>query len=124
MSERASTYQAGIDATEGVKDILAAYATHYGHVELCLYAEMRKSSKKAAASKNGYLVEFGIAARHFNAIARNLEGKIDSVKGLLPPRIQETELAIARAKKGNLQIQERKQGAPEETQAFQSGDQA
>ena len=71
-----------------------------------------------------YLVEFGIAARHFNAIARNLEGKIDSVKGLLPPRIQETELAIARAKKGNLQIQERKQGAPEETQAFQSGDQA
>jgi len=52
MSERASTYQAGIDATEGVKDILAAYATHHGHVELCLYAEMRKSGKKAAAFKN------------------------------------------------------------------------
>ena len=85
MSERASTYQARIAPTEEDKAILVSYAAHYGHVERCLYADMRKTDKKAAAFKNGYLVEFGITARQFNAIARDLEGKIDSVKELLPP---------------------------------------
>lgn len=99
MSERTSTYQARIAATEDVASVLDAYAVHYGHVERCLYADMRKSGKKAVAFKNDYLVRFKITARQFNAIARNLEGKIDSVKELLPLRIQETELAIARAKK-------------------------
>jgi IS605 OrfB family transposase len=99
MSEHTSTYQARIAATEDVESVLDAYAVHYGHVERCLYADMRKSGKKAVALKNDYLVRFKITARQFNAIARNLAGKIDSVKELLPLRIQETELAIARAKK-------------------------
>lgn len=97
--EHISTYQARISGTEEVETLLAAYAAHYGRLERCLYADMRKSGKKAASFKNDYLVRFKITARQFNAIARNLEGKIDSVKELLPLRTQETELAVARAKK-------------------------
>jgi IS605 OrfB family transposase len=99
MSARTSTYQARIAVSEEAEDILAAYAAHYGYVERCLYADMRKTGKKAASFKNGYLVKFKITARQFNAIARNLEGKIDSVKELMPLRVQELELAITRGKK-------------------------
>lgn len=99
MSEHISTYQARIATTEEAESLLAAYTSHYGHVERCLYADMRKAGKKAASFKNDYLVRFKITARQFNAIARNLEGKIDSVKELLPQRIQELEISIARAKK-------------------------
>ena len=99
MSEHTSTYQARIAVTEDVESLLDAYAVHYGHVERCLHADMRKTGKKAAAFKNDYLVRFKITARQFNAIARNLEGKINSVKELLPLRMQGCELAIVRAKK-------------------------
>src|SRR5208282_3926214 len=99
MSEHISTYQARITVTEETEILLSSYAAHYGHVERCLYADMRKAGKKAVSFKNYYLPRFKITARQFNAIARNLEGKVDSVKELLPLRIQEAELAIAKAKK-------------------------
>jgi len=75
-------YELAADQSEA----LDAYAEHYNHVERRLYTDMRKSGASAASFKNSYLVEYGLTARQFNAIGRNLEGKIASVKELLPLR--------------------------------------
>ncbi len=99
MSDHISTYQARITVPGEIESVLSAYAAHYGHVERCLYADMRQSGKQTASFKNEYLWKFRITARQFNAIARNLEGKIKSVKELLPLRLQELDTAITRARK-------------------------
>jgi len=70
MRKHVSTYQARIAVSAEVEPILAAYAAHYGHIERCLYADMRKNGNPAASFKNAYLREFNITARQFNAIAR------------------------------------------------------
>ena len=94
------TYQTRLNNLTSVQDdILDAYATHYNHVERRLYADMQKHGKPAASFKTSYLIEFGLTARPFNAIGRNLEEKFDSVPELLPLGIQETELAIGKAQK-------------------------
>ena len=98
-SGHVSTYQARILLTPAITAGLDAYADLYNKVERSLYADMRRFEKKAATFKNGYLVRFGVTARQFNAIGRNLEGKVDSVLELLKLRIQETEMMIAKAKK-------------------------
>ena len=81
------------------EEFLTGYAAHYNMVERKLYADMQKSGKSAASFKNAYLLEYKITARQFNAIARNLEGKISSVLELLPLYKQELEAKIAKAKK-------------------------
>ena len=96
---RQSTFQTRIPVSQDEDLILAEYAVQYGHVERCLYADMRRSGLRMASFKNSYLLKYGLTARQFNAIARNLEGKISSIKELLPLRIQEKELAITKAKK-------------------------
>ena len=94
------TYQGRLkDLAVGQSEALDAYAEHYNHVERRLYADMRKSGASAASFKNGFLVEFGLTARQFNAIARNLEGKIASVKELLPLRRDDLATAIKKLSK-------------------------
>jgi IS605 OrfB family transposase len=93
------TYQTRLAVSAGTSLALDAYARHYNHVERELYADMRASGKSAASFKNGYLLDYGLTARQFNAIGRNLEGKISSVMELLPLRIQETQIAIDKAVK-------------------------
>jgi IS605 OrfB family transposase len=94
-----ATYQGRLTLTAEPEAFLSDYADRYNRIERKLYAEMRRDDMAAASFKNGYLVRFGITARQFNAIARNLEGKITSVLELLPMRKQETEQRIAKARK-------------------------
>jgi IS605 OrfB family transposase len=94
------TYQGRLkDLDAGQSEALDAYATHYNYVEHKLYADMRKSGASAAFFKNNYLVEYGLTARQFNAIGRNLEGKISSVKELLPLRRGDLAAKIERLSK-------------------------
>jgi IS605 OrfB family transposase len=94
-----ATYQGRLVLTPEQEAFLSDYGTRYNHIERKLYAEMRSAGISAAKFKNEYLGRFGITARQFNAIGRNLEGKIASVKELLPLRKQETEIRITKAKK-------------------------
>jgi len=93
------TYQSRLSVSTETGSLLSAYAAHYSSVERSLYADIRRHEKPAAAFKNEYLAKYGITARQFNAISINLKGKIDSVRELLPLRVQEKELAIAKAVK-------------------------
>jgi len=94
------TYQGRLDGL-GSDQIanLDAYAEQYNRAERCLYADMRKSGKSASSFKNIYQVEHGLTARQFNAIATNLEGKIASVKELLPQRREELTAAVDKLRK-------------------------
>jgi IS605 OrfB family transposase len=99
MSNRVATYQGRLIPDGDPFAFLDVYASRYNHVERCLYADMQRHSKPAASFKNEYLVRHGITARQFNAIARNLEGKIASTLELLPLHKQEVESRIKKAKK-------------------------
>jgi IS605 OrfB family transposase len=94
MSNQSSTYQARIVVDPEIETFLDAYANHYNFVEHTLYADMRKTGNPAASFKNDYLIKHGLTARQFNAIGRNLEGKIDSVLKLLSLREQETKIKL------------------------------
>jgi hypothetical protein len=99
MSNHSATYQGCLRLYSEQEEFLSGYAIHYNYVERMLYADMQKSGAKTATFKNGYLIRFGITARQFNAIGRNLEGKIDSVLALLPLHKQELQSKITKAKK-------------------------
>ena len=99
MAERMATFQGRLILSLEENAFLADYADRYGRVERTLYADMRRTGLKAAAFKNAYLVRFGMTARQFNAISRNLEGKIASVLERLPQLRSELEQRIARAEK-------------------------
>ena len=99
MSSQSATHQGRLVPSPDQEVFLSEYAAHYNHVERVLYAAMQKSGAKAASFKNDYLVRFNITARQFNAIARNLAGKIDSVLKPLPLQKQELATKITKAKK-------------------------
>ena len=99
MNENIATYQGRLVLTLDQQAFLAGYADHYNHVERILYADMQRTGRKAAYFKKEYLVRFGITARQFNAIARNLEGKIASVLKLLLLQKQDLKRRIGKALK-------------------------
>jgi len=99
LNENIATYQGRLVLTLDQQAFLAGYADHYNHVERILYADMQRTGRKAAYFKKEYLVRFGITARQFNAIARNLEGKIASVLKLLLLQKQDLERRIGKALK-------------------------
>src|SRR5450631_540735 len=107
MSNQSSTYQACLRLSSEQEEFLSGYAGHYNYVERTLYTDMQKTGAKAATFKNGYLVRFGITARQFNAVGRNLEGKIDSVLKLLPLHKQELQFKITKARKVIPKIQKK-----------------
>ena len=73
----------------GKKDntILNACADLFGTVERSLFADLAKG-RLVNQCKSFYIRDFGITARHFNAIRVTLEGKIDSVKTQQHSRVQ------------------------------------
>ena len=98
-----ATYQTRISCDDAA---LSAYAALYGRVQRDLFAEV-SSGRSAASMKRGYVREYGIPARMFNAVRVSLEGKVsgaresqllhvETLKGLV--RRAGRELAGARKK--------------------------
>ena len=78
--------------------ILDTYAELMSRVERRLYADIAAGTSSSEL-KYSYLVTFAIAARQFNARRAQLEGKIASLKELLPVRIEEISSHIKNLKK-------------------------
>lgn len=92
------TYQARLALTEDQDTILSEYSGLYGKVERRLFA-----AGQAGASfdtlKARFMREYGITARQFNAISRNLKGKIRSITELQGMNIKNLEAQIETATK-------------------------
>ena len=78
--------------------ILDDCANLMSRVERTLFAAI-SAGKSAPELKSSYLVKFGITARQFNAIKVELEGRIASIKELLPARIQTLSTRIEKLEK-------------------------
>lgn len=89
-----STFQTRIDSHPA----LQAYADRYNLVEHKLYAQIL-ASKKPSKLKSAFQVKYGITARQFNAVERNLRGKISSVQELRKDHKKETKYRIKDCKR-------------------------
>ena len=89
-----STFQTRIDSHPA----LQAYADRYNLVEHKLYAQIL-AGKKPNKLKQSFLTKYGITARQFNAIERNLRGKISSVQELRKDYKKETKYRIKDCKR-------------------------
>ena len=78
--------------------ILDDCANLMSRVERTLFTAI-SAGKSAPELKSSYLVKFGITARQFNAIKVELEGRIASIKELLPARIQTLSTRIEKLEK-------------------------
>jgi IS605 OrfB family transposase len=72
------TYETRPILSEASAQVLRQSASLLSHVERSLFADIA-SGKKASSLKTPYLQKYKIAARHFNAIRIQLEGKIASI---------------------------------------------
>ena len=76
-----ATYQTRISCDDAA---LSAYAALYGRVQRNLFAEVSSgrsgASRSAASMKRGYVREYGIPARMFNAVRVSLEGKVSGAR--------------------------------------------
>ena len=93
------TYQTRINASPEQKIKLAAYAELYCKVERKLFAAGRAGTNFNKL-KTEFIKEYKITARQFNAISRNLKGKIASIAELQKMNIKNLEgrIMAARAK--------------------------
>jgi len=87
--------------------LLGAYAELYGKVERTLFAAMARGIVPESL-KAEYLVRFGLTARQFNAVCRNLKGKVASIKERRKGLIQEARARVGKAEE-QLRKLERKQ---------------
>ena len=71
-----ATYQTRISCDDAA---LSAYAALYGRVQRRLFAEV-SSGRSGASMKRGYVREYGIPARMFNAVRVSLEGKVSGAR--------------------------------------------
>ena len=92
------TYQTRFSCDENMSRILDTYAELMSRVERRLFADIA-AGKSSSELKSSYLVTFGITARQFNAMRVQLEGKIASLKELLPVRIEEISSHIKNLEK-------------------------
>ena len=99
------TYQARI--SEAFDEPLSPYGSLMAHVEHCLFAEMA-AGKIAKDLKSSYLTRFRITARQFNAIRIKLEGKVDSIRKLLPQRIETKKQQISSLEKAIVRLKNKK----------------
>ena len=99
MSDQSRTYQARLRLSESQSFLLDQYADLYGHVERTLFAETISRGIRPESVKSQYLKRFGITARQFNAICRNLKGKVQSIKERRKGLISESNARIAKAEK-------------------------
>ena len=101
------TYQTRLVLEAAQSDALEAYAEQYGKLERKLFAALAKNASLIAQQrkdevisitqlKSKFIAEFGITARHFNAIRMLLDGKIDSIKSRQDDLIHESQSKIKR----------------------------
>jgi len=101
------TYQTRIKASPLLESALSEYASLYGKVERTLFSETIDKGIKPESVKSAYLKRFGITARQFNAICRNLKGKVDSIKELRKSHTKERADKIKMLTKTTLKLEER-----------------
>ena len=92
------TYQTRFSCDENMSRTLDTYAELMSRVERSLFADIA-AGKSCSELKSSYLVTFGITARQFNAMRVQLEGKIASLKELLPVRIEKISSHIKNLEK-------------------------
>src|ERR1700722_7791709 len=92
------TYQTRLHIDKVTDEILGECAELLSSVERRLFAELA-AGKKATDLKSQYLKDYGITARHFNAIRIQLEGKISSIRERQSSQIAETKIKIASVEK-------------------------
>lgn len=78
--------------------ILSEMAGSYSHIMHKLFADIQRG-KDSSKLKSGYLQEYGITGRQFNAIESQLGGKIASIEARLPELIKDKEEKISRLEK-------------------------
>lgn len=93
------TYQTRVLITPESEKALSDYASLYGKIERTLFSETINKSIKPESFKSAYLKRFGITARQFNAVCRNLKGKVDSIKERRNGLITESSQRINKAEK-------------------------
>jgi hypothetical protein len=93
------TYQTRIDVSAEVEHLLDQYAELYNTAERHLFAETLAQGFAPESVKSAYQISYGIAARQFNAICRNLKGKVKSVTELRQLHLEEGKTRIAKAEK-------------------------
>ena len=104
------TYQTRVSTDGAANAALQGYAAHYGRVERKLFAVLMKNASLIAqgrkqevpslsATKTRFISEYGITARHFNAIRMLLDGKIASIKSRQADLISEAESQVKRTEK-------------------------
>lgn len=93
------TYQTRISVSSESEKALSAYASLYGRVERTLFSETIDKGVKPESVKSDYQRRFGLTARQFNAIYRNLKGKVSSIKELRKSHINDRADKIKRLEK-------------------------
>lgn len=92
------TYQTRIEVSGQDDALLSSYAYLYGKVERTLFAETVAQGVRPESVKTPFLKRFGITARQFNAVCRNLKGKAASIKERRNGLIQESSQRISKAR--------------------------
>ncbi len=100
---------------EGSYPVLDAIAALFGRLMRRLFVDLYVRGCKPNACKRHYIARYGLTARQFNAIARELAGKVNAVRkatkhriGTLEGQIAATEKAIRRLRKEEKSIASRK----------------
>jgi|TARA_B110000211_G_scaffold207660_1_gene243628 IS605 OrfB family transposase len=101
------TYQTRISIPPESEKTLSDYASLYGKVERTLFSETIDKSIKPESVKSNYQRRFGLTARQFNAICRNLKGKVASIKELRKSHIKDRADKIKRLEKTVARIEKR-----------------
>ena len=110
------TYQTRVCTTREQEVALSRYAVLFGRVERALYADLQRGEdgprgEGGARLKSEYLVRWGITARQFNAVRIQLQGKIDSLRALLPRQIDDLRTKIRQAKRTIAKLEQRIPGS-------------
>jgi len=100
------TYQTRLTLSPEADSLLGAYAELYGKVERTLFAAMARGIVPESL-KAEYLIRFGLTARQFNAICRNLKGKVASIKERRKGLIQEARARVRKAEERLRQLERR-----------------
>jgi len=81
--ENIRTFETRVPFEPRTEEVLAACAHLLSRLEHRLFADIA-SGKSPGELKNEYLAAYDITARHFNSLRVLVEGKINSIKKLLP----------------------------------------
>lgn len=91
--ENIRTFETRAPFEPHTEEVLMSCTHLLSHLERRLFADIA-SGKNPGELKNIYLVAYGITARQFNSLRVLVEGKISSIKKLLPVRISDIKERI------------------------------